>query len=67
MSGATSAISRPRAPEVANLLRELAQEMQVGLLLISHDLGIVRHVADVVAVMYLGVVVETGPTREVWA
>jgi oligopeptide/dipeptide ABC transporter ATP-binding protein len=36
------------------------------LVLISHDLGIVHHVADTVSVMYLGQVVEAGPTRELW-
>ena len=48
--------------QVANLLVELARELDLGMLLISHDLAIVRHVADVVAVMYLGLVVETAPT-----
>jgi peptide/nickel transport system ATP-binding protein len=53
--------------QVANLLVELSRELSLGLLLISHDLAIVRHTADVVSVMYLGRIVETGPTREVWA
>jgi peptide/nickel transport system ATP-binding protein len=53
--------------QIANLLAELARELEIGLLLISHDLAIVRHVADVVAVMYLGLVVESAPTRELWA
>jgi peptide/nickel transport system ATP-binding protein len=48
-------------------LTGLARELRVGLLLISHDLAIVRHIADVVAVMYLGLVVETAPTRRLWA
>ena len=52
--------------QVANLLVELSRELSLGLLLISHDLAIVRHTADVVSVMYLGRIVETGPTREVW-
>jgi len=52
--------------QVANLLKGLARELRVGLLLISHDLAIVRHIADVVAVMYLGLVVETAPTRRLW-
>ena len=45
---------------------ELARELGLGILLISHDLAIVRHVADGVAVMYLGLIVESGPTEEVW-
>ena len=44
--------------------RPLAPSSTLGLLLISHDLAIVRHVADVVSVMYLGVIVETGPRRD---
>jgi peptide/nickel transport system ATP-binding protein len=53
--------------QVANLLVELSRELELGLLLISHDLAIVRHTADVVSVMYLGRIVETGPTRDVWS
>jgi oligopeptide/dipeptide ABC transporter ATP-binding protein len=53
--------------QIANLLAGLARELDLGLLLISHDLAIVRHVADTVAVMYLGVVVETAPTQQLWA
>ena len=48
--------------QVANLLVDLSRRLSLSLLLISHDLAIVRHVADVVSVMYLGVMVETGPT-----
>jgi peptide/nickel transport system ATP-binding protein len=53
--------------QIANLLSELARELELGLLLISHDLAIVRHVADSVAVMYLGRIAETAPTQELWA
>jgi oligopeptide/dipeptide ABC transporter ATP-binding protein len=53
--------------QVANLLRRLTTELNVGMLLISHDLAIVRHIADVVAVMYLGEIVETGPTARLWS
>jgi oligopeptide/dipeptide ABC transporter ATP-binding protein len=53
--------------QVANLLVDLARRLDLGLLLISHDLAIVRHVADLVAVMYLGRIVETAPARELWA
>jgi oligopeptide/dipeptide ABC transporter ATP-binding protein len=53
--------------QVANLLVGLSRDLSLSLLLISHDLAIVRHTADVVSVMYLGRIVETGPTRAVWA
>jgi len=52
--------------QLANLLVELSRELELSLLLISHDLAIVRHVADVVSVMYLGRMVETGATRVLW-
>ena len=52
--------------QLANLLVNLSRELGLGLLLISHDLAIVRHVADAVSVMYLGRMVETGPTTTVW-
>ncbi|HEY0415522.1 MAG TPA: ABC transporter ATP-binding protein [Gaiellaceae bacterium] len=52
--------------QLANLLKRLARELEVGLLLISHDLAIVRHVADFVSVMYLGRMVETAPTEQLW-
>ena len=52
--------------QLANLLTRLARELDVGLLLISHDLAIVRHVADDVSVMYLGRIAETAPTEQLW-
>jgi peptide/nickel transport system ATP-binding protein len=53
--------------QLANLLGQLARDLDLGLLLISHDLAIVRHVADEVCVMYLGRIVETGSTQPLWA
>jgi peptide/nickel transport system ATP-binding protein len=53
--------------QLANLLVDLSRRLSLSLLLISHDLAIVRHVADVVSVMYLGVMVETGPTQPLWS
>ena len=53
--------------QVANLLVDLSRRLSLSLLLISHDLAIVRHVADVVSVMYLGVMVESGPTQPLWS
>jgi oligopeptide/dipeptide ABC transporter ATP-binding protein len=61
-----SSLDASAQAQVANLLTGLARELRVGLLLISHDLAIVRHIADVVAVMYLGLVVESAPTRRLW-
>ena len=62
-----SSLDASAQAQVANLLKRLTRDLGVGLLLISHDLAIVRHIADVVAVMYLGLVVETSPTRRLWS
>jgi peptide/nickel transport system ATP-binding protein len=53
--------------QLANLLVDLSRRLDLGLLLISHDLAIVRHVADSVSVMYLGRMVEQGSTSAVWS
>ena len=51
---------------IVNLLGELLETGDLALVLISHDLGLVRHMADWVAVMYLGRIVEYGPARQVF-
>ena len=56
-----SSLDASAQAQVANLLVRLARELDLGLLLISHDLAIVRHVADAICVMYLGLIVESGP------
>jgi peptide/nickel transport system ATP-binding protein len=61
-----SALDASVQAQVANLLVELSRDLGMGMLLISHDLAIVRHVAQRVAVMYLGQIVETAVTRELW-
>jgi oligopeptide/dipeptide ABC transporter ATP-binding protein len=61
-----SALDASVQAQVANLLVELARDLGMGMLLISHDLAIVRHVAHRTAVMYLGQIVETAPTAELW-
>ncbi len=53
--------------QVLNLLMDLQQEMGIAYLFISHNLQVVRHIADDVLVMYLGKVFEYGPKREVFA
>ena len=53
--------------QIINLLLELRQAGDLTMLFISHDLGVVRHLCDRVAVMYLGRIVEIGPTASVYA
>ena len=50
-----------------NLVRELQRELGLTILFISHNLAVVRYVADYIAVMYLGQIVEYGTTTEVLA
>ena len=52
--------------QVLNLLQDLIAELRFGFVMISHDLGVVRHIADRVAVMYLGRIVEEGPVAAVF-
>ena len=53
--------------QIINLFLKLRRELGLTMLFISHDLGVVRHVSDRVAIMYLGRIVEQGPTAEVYA
>ncbi len=52
--------------QVLNLLRGLQQQLKLATLFISHDLSVVKHIADRVAVMYLGRIVETAPTEAIF-
>lgn len=53
--------------EVLNLLGELRERLGLAMIIITHNLHVVRHVADRMAVMYLGRFVEIGPTEEVFS
>ena len=53
--------------EVLNLLARLQDEMGLAILMVTHNLNVVRHVTDRVAIMYLGRFVETGPTDAIFA
>jgi peptide/nickel transport system ATP-binding protein len=52
--------------QVLNLFIRLREELALTYLFISHDLGVIRHVSDRVVVMYLGRIVESGPTAELY-
>jgi len=52
--------------QIINLLAKLSREMDLTLIFISHDLSVVKHIADRIAVMYLGRIVELGPAEEVF-
>lgn len=61
-----SALDASIQAQVLNLLGEIQQRMSIGYLFISHDLAAVSYLADAVAVMYLGRIVEQGPIAEVF-
>lgn len=61
----TTAVDTTIQARILELLDKLKDDAGLGLLLISHDLRVMSHVADRVAVMYAGRIVETGPTNEV--
>ncbi|MEU6867225.1 ABC transporter ATP-binding protein [Streptomyces sp. NPDC046876] len=62
----TTALDVTVQAQVMDLLAELQREMNMGLILITHDLGVVADVADKIAVMYGGRIVETAPVHEIY-
>lgn len=62
----TTALDVTVQAQVMDLLAELQREMNMGLILITHDLGVVADVADSIAVMYAGRIVERAPVHEIY-
>ena len=61
----TTALDVTIQAQVINLMKDIIKEYNMGVIFITHDLGVIAQVADDVAVMYLGSVVEQGPVNEI--
>jgi oligopeptide/dipeptide ABC transporter ATP-binding protein len=62
----TSALDVSVQAQILNLLHELQRERGITYVFVSHDLGVIQHVSDRIVVMYLGEVVEDGPSAQVF-
>ncbi|HET7414021.1 MAG TPA: oligopeptide/dipeptide ABC transporter ATP-binding protein, partial [Pararhizobium sp.] len=63
----TTALDVTIQAQILDLMRRLQRELSMSILFITHDMGVVAEIADDVAVMYAGVVVEEGPVRALFS
>jgi oligopeptide/dipeptide ABC transporter ATP-binding protein len=62
---AVSALDVSIQSQIINLIADLQRRLNLSIMFISHDLSVIRHVSDRIAVMYLGRIVEIGPSEEI--
>ncbi|MCY1549392.1 Oligopeptide transport ATP-binding protein OppD [compost metagenome] len=62
---AVSALDVSIQSQIINLIADLQKRLNLSIMFISHDLSVIRHVSDRIAVMYLGRIVEVGPADEI--
>lgn len=61
----TTALDVSIQAQILDLLKSLCRERQLGIIIVTHDIGVIANIADRVCVMYNGEVVETGPVRDI--
>ena len=61
-----SALNVSIQAQILNLFRQLQEELDLTYLFIAHDLSVIRHISDRVAVMYVGKIVETGTVKQIF-
>jgi oligopeptide/dipeptide ABC transporter ATP-binding protein len=61
-----SALDVSLQAQVINMLMDLQEEYELSILLVAHDLAVVRQIADTIIIMYLGAIVESAPARDIY-
>jgi oligopeptide/dipeptide ABC transporter ATP-binding protein len=63
----TTALDVTIQAQIVDLLRDLQKEEGLGLIFVTHDLALIRQIADRICIMYAGLIVESGPSAEIFA
>ena len=61
----TTALDVSIQAQILDLIKSLCKQRQLGVIIVTHDIGVIANIADRVAVMYNGAVVETGSVRQI--